>query len=69
MTSKGKFGRYSIAFFAKYNVLYFVQFKGTYSECLKQEQIRLFNYPYFPENLARSPNERLPRPPFNPIMR
>lgn len=69
VTSKGKFGRYSLAFFHKYVIYYFVQFKGTFSECLKQEQIRLFNYRYLPENLARPPGERLPRPPYNPIMR
>lgn len=68
-TSKGQFGRYAADFLIRNNVSYFVQFKGTFSECLKQEQIKLFNYPYLPENIARSPAERLPRPPFNPVLR
>lgn len=69
VTSKGELGRYSAAFLFNNNVFYYVQFKGTFSECLKQEQIKLFNYPYLPENLARPPENRLPRPPYNRIMR
>ena len=69
VTSKGQFGRYSASFLLKNNVSYIVQFKGNLSECLKQEQIKLFNYPYLPENLARPLKNRLPRPPYNPIMR
>ena len=69
VTSKGEFRRYSTVFLAKNRVAYFVQFKGSFSDCLKQEQIQLFNYPYSPENLARPLIERLPRPPYNSIMR
>jgi len=69
VTSKGQLGRYKTDFLIRNNVSYFTQFKGTFSECLKQEQIKLFNYPYLPESLARSKAERLPRPPFNQIMR
>ena len=69
VTSKGQLGRYKTDFLIRNNVSYFTQFNGTFSECLKQEQIKLFNYPYLPENLARSKAERLPRPPFNQIMR
>jgi hypothetical protein len=69
VTSKGEFGRYSSMFISRNNVSYFIQFKGNMAECLKQEQIKLFNYPYLPENLARPPEDRLPRPPYNPIMR
>ncbi len=69
VTSKGKLGRYTAVFLVENQVSYLVQYKGTYSECLKQEQIRLFNYRYLPENLARPPAEQLPRPPYNPIMR
>ena len=69
VTSKGKFGRYSASFLLRNKVFYMVQFKGNFSECLKQEQIKLFNYPNLPENLARLPSERLPRPPYNPVMR
>ncbi len=47
---------------------YFVQFKGTISECLKEEQRKLFNYPYLPENLGRPEQDRLPRPPYNSKM-
>ncbi len=69
VTSKGETGRYTELFLFKNRVSYLRQFTGTFSECLKQEQIRLFHYPYTPENLARPPAERLPRPPYNPIMR
>ncbi|MCB0532007.1 MAG: hypothetical protein KDD14_07385 [Saprospiraceae bacterium] len=69
VTSKGQFGRYSAAFLVKNRVSYLIQFKGTYSECLKQEQIKLYYYPFLPENLARAPAERLPRPPYNSVMR
>lgn len=69
VTSKGQFGRYSTDFLVLNNVSYVVEFKGNFSDCLKQEQIKLFNYPYLPENLARPVAERLPRPPYNSIMR
>jgi len=69
VTSKGQFGRYTAAFLLRNQVLYDIQFKGTFSECLKQEQIKLFHYRHLPENLHRQPSERLPRPPFNPITR
>lgn len=69
VTSKGEAGRYSIEFLHKNKVVYTIQFKGNYAECLKQEQIKLFNYPYLPENMARPPAKRLPRPPYNRIRR
>ena len=69
VTSKGRIGRYTLKFLVQNQVVYHVQFKGTFSECLKQEQIKLFHYPYLPENLARPATERLPRPPYNPITR
>ena len=69
VTSKGQIGRYSVSFLLKNNVSYFLQFRGNFAECLKQEQIKLYNYPYLPENLARPPSERLPRPPYNSVMR
>ena len=69
VTSKGEFGRYAASFLLKNRVTYLVQFKGNFAECLKQEQIQLFNYPYLPESLARPMAERLPRPPYNPITR
>jgi hypothetical protein len=69
VTSKGKFGRYNSDFLLDNKVAYFIEFKGNFAECLKQEQIKLFTYPYLPENLARPPADRLPRPPYNSIMR
>lgn len=69
VTSKGEFGRYTALFLSINRVTYFIEYEGTFSECLKQEQIKLFNYRYLPENLARPPTERLPRPPYNSIMR
>lgn len=69
VTTKGEFGRYNTSFMMKHNVIYVVQFKGNVAECLIQEQVKLFNYPYLPENVARLPENQLPRPPFNPIMK
>ncbi len=69
ITSKGETGRYKAPFLVKNQVFYFIQFTGTYSECLKREQINLFNYAHLPENLARPPADRLTRPPYNSIMR
>ncbi len=69
VTTKGEKGRYSPQFLLKNDVIYQVQFKGNIAECLKQEQIRLFLYPLLPENLSRPPERRLPRPPYNSIMR
>ena len=69
ITSKGKLGRYTPSFMLKNKVSYIAQFNGNFAECLKQEQIKLYNYPYLPENLSRPASERLPRPPYNPVMR
>lgn len=67
-TTKGKLGRYSIKYLAGTKVSYIVQFEGTIAECLKEEQRKLFFYPYLPENLARPEKYRLPRPPYNSKM-
>ena len=69
VTSKGEFGRYKAPFLIKNRVIYQAEFHGTFSECLKLEQIKLFNYPHLPENSARPPADRLSRPPYNSIMR
>ncbi len=69
VTSKGQFGRYTATFLFENRVSYLPEFEGTFSECLKQEQIKLYNYPHLPENLARDPANRLPRPPYNSVMR
>lgn len=67
-TTKGQFGRYSAKFLEKTNVSFIIQLEGTIADCLKEEQRKLFNYPYLPENLARPENDRLPRPPYNSKM-
>ena len=67
-TTKGQLGRYGYKYLENTNVSYIVQFQGTIAECLKEEQRKLFGYPYLPENLARPEKDRLPRPPFNSKM-
>jgi hypothetical protein len=67
-TTKGVLGRYSIKFLEKNNVSFLIQFHGTIGECMKEEQRKLFYYPYLPENLARPVPDRLPRPPYNSKM-
>jgi hypothetical protein len=67
-TTKGQFGRYSISYLARKKVSYIVEFEGTIAECLKEEQRKLFYYPFLPENLARTKKDWLPRPPFNSKM-
>lgn len=69
VTSKGVLGRYAASFLIQNRVSYIVQFKGNFAECLKQEQIKLFGYPYLPENQIRPLALQLPRPPYNPVMR
>lgn len=69
VTTKGELGRYKGKFLFQNNVTYIVQFRGNIAECLQQEQIKLFMYPYLPENLARPTELQLPRPPYNPIMK
>ena len=67
-TTKGQFGRYSVKYLAGINVSYMIQFRGTIAECMKEEQVKLFFYPYLPENLVRPEKDRLPRPPYNSKM-
>jgi hypothetical protein len=67
-TTKQQFGRYTLAFLEKTKVFYIIQFQGTIAECLKEEQRKMYYYPYLPENLARSEIDRLPRPPYNSKM-
>lgn len=68
VTTKGQFGRYRLSYLEDVNVSYIIQFQGTIAECMKEEQRKLFHYPYLPENLARPVKNRLPRPPFNSKM-
>jgi len=46
---------------------YFVQFKGDYGECLRQEKIKIYWYVSSPENIKRI--RPLRRPPGNKIRR
>lgn len=64
----GAFGRFKATFLLKNNVSCIIQYRGSFAECLRQEQLRLFKYRNLPENLARPPAQQLPRPPYNPIV-
>lgn len=66
-TIKGQRGRYGSQYMEDNAVSYIVEFRGTMGECLQQEQIKLFSYPLLPENLARTEEKRLLRPPYNPV--
>ncbi|HOY07180.1 MAG TPA: hypothetical protein PLO67_17350 [Saprospiraceae bacterium] len=69
ITTKGERGRYTSRFLQDNGVLYVIQFKGTVTECLQEEQRKLFAYPLLPENLARLELDRLLRPPYNPVLK
>ena len=66
-TIKGQRGRYGSQFMEDNAISYVVEFRGTMGECLQQEQIKLFSYPLLPENIARTEEKRLLRPPNNPV--
>lgn len=68
-TAKGERGRFTTEFLQDNRVLYVIQFKGSMTECLQEEQRKLFSYPLLPENLARLELDRLLRPPYNPILK
>lgn len=68
VAGSGVFGRFKATFLIKNKVSCIVQYRGSFAQCLRQEQIRLFNYPNLPENLARPPARQLTRPPYNPIV-
>lgn len=65
VTRKGQEGRYDVKFLTENKLRYLVQFRGTLSECLKEEKSKIFTCPLLPENLARPSHERLARPPGN----
>lgn len=69
VTAKGERGRYTSPFLQNNGVVYVIQFKGTMTECLQEEQRKLFAYPLLPENLARLELDRLLRPPYNPVLK
>ena len=62
VTTKGEGGRYkgSLPF---QGLVYRIQFRGTLQECLREEKIKIYNYPLKAENLKRS--KPLNRPPGN----
>ncbi len=69
ITSRGERGRYTTGFLQDNGVQYLIQFKGTMTECLQEEQRKLFSYPLLPENLVRLEHNRLIRPPYNPVLK
>lgn len=69
VTARGERGRYTTHFLQGNGVEYVIQFKGNMTECLQEEQRKLFSYPLLPENLARAEIDRLLRPPYNPVLK
>lgn len=65
VTRKGANNRYGQDWLNRMELDYFVQFRGTYSECLKAELAQIAKYPLLPEVLARPLDQRLARPPLN----
>lgn len=65
-TTKGEKGRYRRGLSEK-KLVYVTEYHGTLQECLKQEKIKIYNYPLFPENFKRKPP--IMRPPGNKIDR
>lgn len=63
VTRIGESGRYPNKSFGASDLVFVTQFEGTYSECLKMEKIKIYNYPLLPEALQR--NIKLIRPPGN----
>lgn len=62
VTIQGELGRYR-HWLEKNNLRYRVQYRGTIQACLKQETLKIYQYPLLPENLKRKPP--LIRPPGN----
>lgn len=63
VTRKGENARYPAGNYGAPNLLFVIEFRGTYSECLKMEKTKIYNYPFLPQALART--LILPRPPGN----
>lgn len=61
-TTKNEVGRYRRSLESK-NLIYFVQFEGSITECMKEEKKKIYYYALLPENLRRS--MPLIRPPGN----
>ncbi len=65
VTRKGEKMRYGSGYALEHNLIYFIQFKGNYAQCLIEEKRKIYNYPLLPENLARPDSLRLVHPPGN----
>ncbi|MEM9990454.1 MAG: hypothetical protein AAF738_01755 [Bacteroidota bacterium] len=63
VTTKEQKGRYTQSYSQRNKLNYFPEFVGEIGECLKQEQIKIFNYAILPENVKR--DIPLIRPPGN----
>ena len=63
VTRKGPNARYPKGNYGAPNLTYIEEFEGLLNECLKLEKIKIYNYPFSPEALAR--NIILIRPPGN----
>jgi hypothetical protein len=63
VTRKGEKGRYPGGNYGAPELFYAEEFRGTYSECLKMEKIKIYNYPLLPE--AQKRKIKLFRPPGN----
>ena len=55
--------RYSAQWLLTNHLRFEIQYTGTVQGCMKQEQIKIINYPLLPENQVRT--FKLPRPPGN----
>lgn len=62
-TRKGENGRYPNGNFGAPHLLFIEQFEGAFSECLKIEKLKIYNYPLLPE--AKRSGIILFRPPGN----
>lgn len=63
VTTKTQKGRYPDTYLENNFLAYEIQFRGTLSECLKEEQRKIYQYAILPENLIR--RKPLERPPGN----
>lgn len=61
--SKNGRKRYNNIYYIRNKLQYYAEFKGIYSECLKQELKQIYSYPILPQNLKRI--NKLARPPGN----
>lgn len=65
VTTKSKHGRYADKYLNDNRLLFVTQMIGTLQECLREEQLKIYNYALLPENLKRL--IILIRPPGNKV--